>query len=205
MKKFSKDSNMRKLILLILLVLFMNNSYSKELVMENQNDAFNEFAIQLVQDEKNPTFNREFLKPKQLDYSLESLNFINKFLIDADKKELHLMPYEDIVRLALRTGAYVGETVRKNDKNIEWNWVEYDEAIKLHPEISQYQEKSLGTRFLLIGTNKKDSIVHFSFPINKVLKNLENGDEDSVYAFAITQVKLQDEMQNLEMDSNNLK
>ena len=48
---------MRKLILLILLVLFMNNSYSKELVMENQNDAFNEFAIQLVQDEKNPTFN----------------------------------------------------------------------------------------------------------------------------------------------------
>ena len=204
MKKFTKGSDMKKLILLILLVLFINHSYAKEQVMENQNDVFNDFATQLMQDDKNPTFNREFLKPKQLDYSLESLNFINEFLIDADKKELHLMPYEDVVRLALRTGAYVGETVRKNDKNIEWNWVEYDEAIKLHPEIGQYQEKSLGTRFLLIGTSKKDTFVHFSFPINKVLKNLENGDEDSVYAFALTQVKLQDEMQNLEIDANNL-
>lgn len=202
---------MKKLIISILLALLINNnSFAKDIVMENQNEAFEQFAVELIQDEKNPTFDREFLESKQLDYSLESLHLICDFLIDADKKELNLQPYEALVRLALRTGAYVGETVRKHDKNIEWNWMQYDDAIKLQPEISQYYTKSLGTQFLMVGINRKelnkeDSYLQFSFPINKVLKNLENGKEESVYAFAITQLNLQTEIKNMETDSKNLK
>ena len=168
--------------------------------MENSNEACAEFAQQLIQDDKNPTFHKEFLKPQDLDYSLQSLHTICAFLIHADKKELHLEPYVEVVRLAMRTGAYVGETVRKNDQKIDWKWVEYDEAIKFHPEIAQYQAKSLGSHFLMIGTDKEDSFTHFSFPINKVLKNLENGEEDSVYAFAMTQLTFQTEIQNGDND-----
>ena len=198
---------MRKLIITVFLALSINNGYAKEIIMENQNEAFAQFADQLIKDEKNPTFDREFLNPQDLDYTFHSLHSICAFLIDADKKELHLRPYEDIVRLALRTGAYVGETIRKNFKNITWNWVEYDEAIKFHPEIAQYQEKSLGTRFLMIGTvtDKEGTIAYFSFPVTKVLKNLENGEEDSVYAFAVSQIVIQDEMENAINDSKNLK
>ncbi|MCH4245295.1 hypothetical protein [Acinetobacter gerneri] len=174
--------------------------------MENQNDLFQDLAAELALNDSNPTFNREFLDPQKLDYSLESLNYICEFLIDSDKKELNLQPYTDLVRLTFRVGAYVGETIRKNDKNKEWAWFEYDEAIKHYPSIDQYYEKSLGTQFLMVGMNKTKA--QFSFPFNKVLKNLENGEEDSVYAFAITQLLLQelpDEIQNVDLDLNILK
>lgn len=63
-----------------------------------------------------------------------------------------------------------------HNKNREWYWLQYDEAIKDYPT-------SPSTQFLMAATKKNDSIVHFSFPMNKVIKNLAYGNADNVYNF----------------------
>jgi hypothetical protein len=90
---------------------------------------------------------------------------------------------QDLVGVVLRCGAYVGEVIRKNSYN-KMNWVAFKEAAKYSDYVKGLGH-SLGTAGILWRNSKT-----MCFPLAKISKFLENGNEDSVYFFA--RVILQD-------------
>lgn len=105
-----------------------------------KNQEFSDLSWMLTVDDENPTFRRYLLKKEKLDFSLESLREIDRYL-----DELHVEPPSgnDFFRVALRCGAYVGEVMRKVAPNT-FNWVSYEEAAK-HSETVASFEMSLPT------------------------------------------------------------
>lgn len=107
-------------------------------------------------------------------FSVESLRHIDAYL-----EALHSAPpkEEDVVRVVPRCGAYVGEVIRRNSPNI-WNWITYAEAAK-YSAFAKGLEHSVATAGILWRDQG-----NICFPLAKICKFLENGNEDSVYSFA---------------------
>jgi hypothetical protein len=138
------------------------------------NQDFEAFSIMFLHEEENPIYKRELLDIEKLDFSIDSLKHVDSYL-----EVIHSSPPEDeeLMKIALRAGAYVGEVIRKNTSET-YNWLEYEQALKANDLVKQIG-KQVGTVGVL--WNEPDSI---TFPIAKILKFIENGNEDSVYSFA---------------------
>ena len=128
----------------------------------------------LTQDRENPTYKNGLLDEKKLDFSVESLKHIDAYL-----ETVHSAPpqEEDVARLVLRCGAYVGEVIRRNSLH-KWNWITFGEAAK-YSSFAKGLEHTLATTGILWRDRE-----NMCFPLGKICKFLENGNEDSVYSFA---------------------
>jgi hypothetical protein len=136
---------------------------------------FSDLSIMLCHDLENPTYRRELLDEKKLDFSLESLKHVDAYL-----EALHGKPPQDedeTVRVVLRCGAYVGEVIRKNAPG-KMHWVAFKEAAR-YSAFAKGLEYSAATAGILWGDPES-----MCFPLGKICKFLENGSEDSVYSFA---------------------
>lgn len=140
-----------------------------------QDAAFQDLAMMLTEENENPTYKREHLNPSLLDFSLESLRHIDEYLEIVHK----FAPIDDsdLMRVALRCGAYIGEVIRKHSP-IEYHWLTYNEAVK-HSKLLKSVGMYLGTMGVLWETPET-----MCFPLAKVCKYIENGSEDSAYFFA---------------------
>jgi len=135
---------------------------------------FEDLSAMLLEDDSPPTYRRELLLGKPLDYSVESLRVIDAYL---DHLHQAQPAAEDLWRVVLRTGAYVGEVIRRGSRDT-YHWVTHEEAAK-HSALIADWEQSVATAGIL--WNGPETM---SFPLAKVCKYLENGSEDSVYFFA---------------------
>jgi len=79
----------------------------------------------------------------------------------------------------LRAGAYVGEVIRKNDKKVQWQWIDYEGGKQVEPKLFESFGRTVATAAVLYDGNKG-----FVFPLAKVEKYLNNGAEDDVHLFA---------------------
>ncbi len=149
-------------------------------------EEYSDFSLMLTQDEENPTFKHELLNPKKLDFSLESLRHIDEYL-----EYIHKNTPEgnDFLRLVLRCGAYVGEVMRKHSSK-EIHWVSYEEAEKHSESIRKFGYTVASAGILWHGPES------MSFPLAKVCKFIENGNEDSVYSFAKVLLEIDAEKNN---------
>ena len=141
---------------------------------EFQDAAFEELSQMLWMEDETPTHKRELLNNSALDFSVDSLAHIDNYLDAIRSDEL---AGEDLLRIVLRCGAYVGEVIRRHSHS-EYHWIDYDQAAresKMVKEVGRY----LGT----IGVLRAgpDSMC---FPLGKICKFIENGREDSVQFFA---------------------
>ena len=129
-------------------------------------------------DLENPL--KSFLLSGSLDYSLESLRFVDKYL-DEVRKERSNISEPQLVKVILRCGAYCGEVIKKNSQK-KFSWVTYENAVKRNPEIKTFAPaKDIFSSYILLEEPES-----FSFPFPKVWKYIENGPEDSLYFFAST-------------------
>jgi hypothetical protein len=135
---------------------------------------FADLSLMLTQEDGHPTYRRDLLEGSKLDFSVESLRHIDSYL-----EILHQHPPEehDLFRVALRCGAYIGEVMRKQVPGT-WHWVGYDEAAK-HSKVVAGFGRSVATAGILWKNDEE-----MSFPLGKVCKFIENGNEDSVRFFA---------------------
>lgn len=121
----------------------------------------------------------EWLDRSLLDFSLESLKAVDAYL---EKIYQNLQEFPDARQFStiLRSGSYVGE-VTKRISRTEHRWFKYNEALKKNKSLKSLlgEEPTVGMAGVLIDKNGA-----FAFPINKVVKYLQNGSEDSVYFFA---------------------
>ncbi len=141
---------------------------------KHSNQAFEDLSIMLTQEKVAPTYKRELLNIDKLDFSLESFNQLDDYLNIIRKDDL---PEDDFMRLVLRTGAYVGEVMRKNS-NKGFKWLDYEEAKKVS-DLVNHNGKHLGTVAILWSEKNGQC-----FPLAKIMKFIENGPEDSTYFFA---------------------
>jgi len=126
--------------------------------------------------EHQATFGRQHLDRRRLDFSVESLKHVNEYL-EAIRKDKDVE--KDWTRVVLRAGAYVGEVIRKNDKKVQWRWIDHEGFTQAEPKLSESFGKTVATAAVLYDGNKG-----FVFPLAKVEKYLNNGAEDDVYFFA---------------------
>jgi hypothetical protein len=137
--------------------------------------ALQDLSVMLYDAPRDPTPDVQILSREKLDFSIESLSHVEQYL---DHVQNHSYDRKQTITLVLRTGAYVGEVIRRHAKSKQWHWLAYAEAIKLSPDIAKLG-KDLHTSAVLW-----DSKHEFSFPLGKIIKYLRNGEEDDVKFYA---------------------
>ena len=174
-----------KNFLLGLVALFSSSISNAEPLQINQiNETFNDLAYMFNHEQTDPIYKLDFLKNKELDFSYDSLKIVDQYLLEVRKTELDKLSNEQFTRIVVRAGAYVGETIRRNDKSKQWNWVDFENAQKINPQFFNDSDKSLSYAAVLTDGQQ------FTFPLNKVMKFLNNGEEDSLYSYAILSSQL---------------
>lgn len=147
---------------------------------ELQDQALSELGQMFASPEliaDDPTPGSELLDASRLDFSLESLGFVDDYLDQMRARQLE-EGGEDYCKLVLRCGAYVGEVILRNAKGKTYHWLDYKGALKINKSIADFGE-SLGSAAVLW-----DGATGLTFPLGKVQKFLDNGREDSVQFFA---------------------
>lgn len=138
------------------------------------NEANQDLSVMLFDAPDDPIRDHGFFSDKSMDFTIESLEILDDYL---ESLRSDLPENEELVKITLRAGSYIGEVVRKHS-SIKYNWLEFKEAEKLSPQINSLGF-GLGTAAILWAEPD-----NFVFPLAKVLKRLENGPEDSVHFFA---------------------
>jgi hypothetical protein len=164
----------RTVFTFLLSLFFPFTSYGQS--VKNQNMAFFDLSMMFFEDQTDPTFGIRYLDPKKLDFSIESLKYVDEYL-EAIRKDKEVEKGWN--KVVLRAGAYVGEVIRRNDKKTQWEWVDLDTAKSLDPKSFGSMPKVIGSVAMLY--NDKSGFV---FPLAKIEMYLNNGSEDSVYFFA---------------------
>lgn len=122
---------------------------------------------------------RDKLTTSKLDYSLESLQEVDRYLeivykikISDSSKE-----YQNLVVWA---GAYIGEVIRRNADE-EYHWVQYNEYM-------ENKDASLKNLVPLLLTTHAFLVVvesdYMTMPINKVARRLDEGSSNNVHFYA---------------------
>ena len=154
--------------------------------MENVDDIFAEFAACFVGslDGDGEIVHPEHLDRSKLDYSVESLKVVDEYLTYLHHNHSEEMGRE-WVKAVLWGGAYVGEVIRRHAPR-EYNWVDFDEFISAYPDTVQLlgDQKQLGVCALLTPGGGG-----FTLPINKMLRFIHDGPEDSVWFYAACEVR----------------
>jgi hypothetical protein len=154
--------------------------------VETVNDVFAEFAACFAGtlDADEEIVYPERLDRSKLDYSLASLKVVDDYLSFLHENRPEEMGRE-WVKAVLWGGAYVGEVIRRNAPR-EYYWVDFDEFIREYPDTTRMlgEEKQLGFCALLTPGGGG-----FTLPINKMLRFIHDGPEDSVYYYSACEVR----------------
>ncbi len=143
----------------------------------SSNEPLEQLAELLVQDQiVCEMYLYKELDSKSLNYSVESLHIVDTYL-----SAVHKIPPEedDLVRVILRVGAYVGEVIRRN-ASIDLNWLDFDEATQVSSLVSQLGKQASTLAVLWAEPNS------ITFPLGKVQKFIEAGAEEGTHFFAKT-------------------
>jgi hypothetical protein len=132
------------------------------------------------QDEPYALPNTHRLDRAKLDYSLESLKVLDAYLDELHAVRDELLASAQLTQnVALRAGAYVGEVIRRNASRQHF-WLDYDDYIPTCPAgvAEMIGPRGIGTLVFLC--TEKGMLM----PINKVLRYIDEGRENSTHYFA---------------------
>lgn len=125
------------------------------------------------------------LNVSALDYSVDSLQVIDRWLADIHKvnnlqagsgKVGELMAMDGRGdNSVIFAGLYLGQVIRANSK-LDWNWQRFDRFLAANPAFAEHYGRSAGfDTFVLVGPQG------VATPINTALKRVIHGKEDSVH------------------------
>lgn len=123
----------------------------------------------------------EELEPQELDYSLESLHAIDRYLdhLHAHADEIEDQPYTNAV---LAAGCYVGEVMRRLTGD-RYEWANYADYFPHHPGLSHIPEAP-GTAAVLVSPDGRS----MRMPLNKVARYIADGPENSTHFFVAAEL-----------------
>src|SRR5580700_8242499 len=130
LKLLVRPTVMLRWVLLASFLLGAGSSLGADAV-KNQNQALSELSQLFFNYPEKPTFGHQFLDPKQLDFSVDSLKHVDDYL-EAVRKAKGIDSNLNVV--VLRTGAYVGEVIRRNSPQKHWSWLDFETAESVNPK-----------------------------------------------------------------------
>jgi hypothetical protein len=140
-------------------------------------NVFNDMAMMLTENRDRPTYRRELLQPELLDFSHDSLHHLDDFVHTLHQE---MIPSEELTRMSLRMGAYVGEVIRLNCTEMEFHWLDYQDAANKSAAVN-----AAGMSVQVAAVLWAEDADRMCFPIAKVCKYLEDRQPDeSLYAYA---------------------
>jgi hypothetical protein len=145
--------------------------------LEDLNSEMMGLAEMFFDNPDSPTYHVEFLEKSKLDYSLKSLDHLVAFL-DIVHANINSIPEKKMNPLILKTGAYLGEVIRRNTNSKEFNWLTFERAVKINPQIESMGE-SISTVAILFDLKSQ----LFFFPLGKVLKYIHLGSSEDIKGF----------------------
>ena len=116
------------------------------------------------------------LKPDKLDYSLDSLYALDKYLdhLHAHADEIEDQQYTNVV---LAAGCYVGEVMRRLTGR-KYRWVNYADYFPHQPDLTHIPEGP-NTAAVLVTKDGQG----MRMPLNKVARYIGEGPENSTHYF----------------------
>ncbi|MER7279824.1 hypothetical protein ABT369_35830 [Dactylosporangium sp. NPDC000244] len=155
--------------------------------MEDVNEIFNDFAALFTGHLRDPdgedVVHADRLDRAALDGTLESLKVVDAYLEHLHQHRPERMG-PDWARTVLRAGAYTGEIIRHTAAR-RYDWIDYDVFTAEYPGI----RRLLGDRGLPVASVLSTGDGGFTLPLNKVVKYLANGSEDSVWYYASVEIR----------------
>ena len=143
--------------------------------VERCDEALLDLSEMFFQDVDRPTFGIAFLDPTRLDYSIESLLQVNRYL-DAVRSAPRIRDHWNVV--VLRCGAYLGEVIRRHCECEAYHWVDFNNARKLDDRLFATYGHRIATSAVLYSPT-----AGFCFPLAKVEKNLKDGSAEDLPFF----------------------
>ncbi|NJM46664.1 MAG: hypothetical protein HC860_11340 [Alkalinema sp. RU_4_3] len=143
--------------------------------MDFQNEKLISIAELFMDDPEEATLGQAMIDRKLYDFSLESLEHLEQFLIGIQGETASEHAWAALV---LRCGAYAGEVIRRNSKPDGYNWLDYSDAAQIDSSFVKLG-KRLGTFFSLYNPPNT-----FWFPIARIEKFLNRDSEYGLLAFA---------------------
>ena len=140
-----------------------------------QDDALRDLSQMFYDHPNDPTPGVELLDRSRLDYTLESLKHVDEYL-DAIRRRT--LDDREFFVTVLRSGAYVGEVIRRTSTTRQFHWVDYDTAVRYSDVAASFGGPSSALAAILWEHSES-----MSFPLGKVAKFLDTGPEESTYLF----------------------
>lgn len=154
---------------------------SKKGLIKDENDEVESIALLLVDDNNNNVL-KQYLEVEKIDYSVNSLKIVDNYLDKVRKK----LSEEEIKKVILRCGTYLGRVIRKVNPN-RFIWISYDTAVKISGKGLPIPD-DLTTAFILYDKANE----RFWFPLSKVYKFLYHGRADNLWSFAVICLKFKE-------------
>jgi hypothetical protein len=117
-----------------------------------------------------------------LDYSLESLHLVDRYLELVRQGRANL-PQQTYTNTVLAAGCYLGETIRRNAPR-KYTWTNYADYFPHHPKLMAMVSEGLGSSAVLVSDSGA-----MTMPINKIIRFLEEGPENNTHFYASAEVR----------------
>jgi hypothetical protein len=149
------------------------------------NDIFADFAAYFAgqQSTDGEIAHPDQLDRSRLDGSLDSLRIVDAYLAFLHSNRPEEMT-DDWARAMLWGGAYLGEVIRRHAQR-KFDWIDFDDFVAAFPQTTTIlgEQKGLGWCALLTPGGGG-----FTLPVNKMMRFLFEGPEESVYVYALHEI-----------------
>ena len=122
------------------------------------------------------------IERNKLDYSIESLHTLDKYLdiLHKNNEQLKEQTYTNTI---LAAGCYLGETIRRNAK-LKYTWTNYNDYFPMYPDLMKIVNEDLGSSSVLVADDGK-----MTMPINKIIRYVFEGPENNTHFYASAEIK----------------
>jgi hypothetical protein len=125
---------------------------------------------------------RESIPVQEMNYSVESLNYLDQYL-DLVHKNKNALHEQDYINTVLAAGCYLGEVIRLNPEK-GYAWINYNDYFPHHPRIAALVPEGLGSCAVL--ANSEGTM---TMPINKIIRYIEEGPENNTHFYATGELR----------------
>jgi hypothetical protein len=116
-----------------------------------------------------------------LDFSVRSLKAVDRYL-DVLHERADRIEEQQYTNSVLAAGCYLGEVIREH-ATARYKWMNYADYFPRHPDLARMAPEGLGTGAVLV------SKTGMLMPINKIIRYIEEGPENSTHYFASCEVR----------------
>ena len=125
----------------------------------------------------------EALNRTALDYSLESLHLLDKYL-DVLHRRANEIEDETYTNTVVGAGSYLGEVVRRNAQR-EYRWSNYDNYFATRQNLTKIIPECLGTSAILVVPDTES----MTLPLNKIVRYIDEGPDNNTHYYAAVEIK----------------